>query len=507
MCRHLVLLPFILMITVVAVLFWQPCAFSAEDGKAQQGEELYKDILTDFEDQEKDEADDAGDVIITECDIELEKSFFRLPQCLHPPQWLHLSGWLQQRTIYNYAYPEPDPDATDTTDHRGLSSLRVEFAPAAELKLPGDWKARISGRLRYEPIFAVNGSDNYSSLYVEDRETEAELWDAYVEGTLLQGLSVKVGRQIVVWGTSESLRITDVLNPLDYREPGVTDIENMRLPLAMTRLDYTWRRLTLSGIAIHEFRSSKLPVWGSDFYFADEPLPPTHKPDDSLENTEYALSLTARLTGWDVSLYYADTFNDEPYLIMARGPLMVQTQTDDTVVLPPAYENWYSRIKMYGAATTVALKSWLFKSEVAYFQGNRYFNTPNVEKDQLNALVGVEYSGFKDTSITVEYAIQHIFDHEEEMENFPDMVEEDENQAALRIMRDFRHDTVHLLATVVAMNDNGDDGWLARLQAEYDWTDNFSVTLGGVVYGAAADGRFADFEDNDRVFALIRYSY
>jgi hypothetical protein len=504
MYRHLVLLTTVLVATVIAVVLWQPCACHAEDEPEQQNEDLYKDILTDFEAQDKAEENTAGDRIVTVCDIELDKESSLLPGWLQPPEWLHLSGWLQQRTIYNYAYPKPEPDETD---HRGFSSLRVEFAPAVELKLAADWKARISGRLRYEPIFAVEGSDNYSSLYVDDRETEAELWDAYVEGALSKGLSIRAGRQIVVWGTSESLRITDVLNPLDYREPGVTDIENMRLPLAMTRLDYTWRQLTFSGIAIHEFRASQLPVWGSDFFFADEPLPPTYEPDDSLENTGYAFSLTANLTGWDFSLYFADKYTDMPYLIMASGPLIVQQQSDEPFVLPPTYENWYSRLRMYGAATTVAIKKWLIKSEAAYIQGNRFFNVPNVEKDLLSALVGLEYIGFKNTTITLEYSTQHIFDYEEEMKEYPDMVEENENQTALRIMRDFRHDTVHLLATVVAMNDTGDDGWLARIQAEYDWTDDLSITLGGVVYGAAADGKFVDIEDNDRLFLLVRYKF
>jgi hypothetical protein len=498
MDRHLVLLPTVLAATLVFLLFWQPDAFGAEDGNAQQNEDLYEDILTDFDVQENNAENEIGDEIITECDIEPEKVLLRLPK------WLHLSGWLQQRTVYNYAYPEPEPDKTD---HRGFSSLRLEFAPAAELRLPGDWKARFSGRLRFEPIFVARGADNYSALYVDDRETEAELWDAYVEGSLLQGLSIKTGRQIVVWGTSETLRTTDVINPLDYREPGMTDIENMRLPLAMTRLDYTWRQLTLSGIAIHEFRAAKLPVWGSDYYFADEPLPKVNEPEDSLENTGFALSLTAHLTGWDFSLLFADKYTDMPYLIMTRGPLIIQPQSEETFVLPPTYENWYSRIRMYGVTTTVAIKKWLLKSEAAYIQGNRFFNVPNVEKDLLSALVGLEYTGFKNSSITLEYALQRIFDHEEAMEKEPDLVEENETQAAVRIMRDFRHDTVHLLATVAVMNDSGDDGWLARIQTEYDWTDDLSITLGAVVYGAAADGKFVDIEDNDRLFALIRYNF
>lgn len=478
--------------TAIVGLFCQPAVLGAEDVQTAQDEMLYEDILTNFEEQTTDKEKETRNATPPEGDAETRERLIRLP------------GWLQQRAVYNYAYPEPEADATD---HRGWSSLRAEFAPAVELRFSRDWKARISGRFRYEPIFALNGHDNYTSEYVDDREAEAELWDAFVEANPIQGLSVKLGRQIVMWGTSESLRVTDILNPLDYREPGVTDIENMRLPLAMTRLDYTWRQLTLSGIAIHEFRPSKLPVMGSDFYFNDQAMPHAYEPEDTLENTGYALSLTARLTGWDLSLYYADIYANLPYLIMSRGPLIVQQPLQEPVLVPADYENWYSRIKMYGAAMTAAYKKWLLKLEAAYFQGNCYFNVPNEEKDLLNTLIGLEYSGFRDTLITVEYSVQHIFDYEAQMQQFPDRVEEYENQAALRISRDYMRDTLHVLATVILMDDHGDDGWLARLQLEYDWTDNLSTALGGVVYGAAEDGRYAALKDNDRLFALIRYSF
>jgi hypothetical protein len=492
MCRLLIAFLAFLLSTAFFGLFYQSNAFGADDEKIQQDEMLYKDILTGFEDQQTGKGNETGNAAPTREDTEAHQRLIRF------------SGWFQQRAVYNYAYEQPEPG---TTDHRGFSSVRAELAPAAELRFSSDWKVRIEGRLRYEPIFALMGHDNYTSAYVEDRQTEADLWDAFVEASPIQGLSVKVGRQIVVWGTSESMRITDVLNPLDYREPGVTDIENMRLPLTMTRLDYTWHQLTLSGIAIHEFRPSTLPVLGSDFYFNDQPFPRTYEPDDTPDNTEYALSLTVRLTGWDLSLYYADIFSDVPYLIMARGPIIVQPELGNSVLLPPDYENWYSRLKMYGAATTVAYKKWLLKFEAAYFQGTRYFNTPNVEKDLLNLLAGLEYSGFTNTSIAVEYAVQHIYDYEKNMQQYPDMVEENENHAALRILRDFRRDTLHLLVTVNLLDDHGDDGWLARTQVEYDWTDNLSLTLGAVVYGAAQDGKYAALKDNDRFFVRLRYSY
>ena len=45
-------------------------------------------------------------------------------------------------------------------------------------------------------------------------QSEVELYDAYVEGSITDSLDMKLGRQVVIWGRSDTLRVTDILNPL-----------------------------------------------------------------------------------------------------------------------------------------------------------------------------------------------------------------------------------------------------------------------------------------------------
>ncbi len=106
----------------------------------------------------------------------------------------------------------------------------------------------------------------------------------------MKSLDIKVGRQIIVWGRSDNMRVTDVLNPLDLREPGLTDIEDLRMPVAMTRLDFYHGNWNVTGVAVHEQRSDKKPSYGSDFY----PLPlvfgplPDKEPKSEIDNTGFA---------------------------------------------------------------------------------------------------------------------------------------------------------------------------------------------------------------------------
>ena len=85
---------------------------------------------------------------------------------------------------------------------------------------------------------------------------------------ITNNFDLKAGRQIVVWGRMDNIRVNDVLNPLDLRIPGLTDIEDLRLPVFMTRVDYYLANIALTGYLIHERRyriSHALRLRGTGF--------------------------------------------------------------------------------------------------------------------------------------------------------------------------------------------------------------------------------------------------
>jgi len=65
---------------------------------------------------------------------------------------------------------------------------------------------------------------------------------------------------VVVWGRSDTIRVTDVLNPIDNRRPGMVDIEDLRLPVAMAKLDYFVGDWRVTPIAILEQRFQKVKM-------------------------------------------------------------------------------------------------------------------------------------------------------------------------------------------------------------------------------------------------------
>jgi len=401
-----------------------------------------------------------------------------------------LDGSLRLSAACNYAQDRPNDGETD---YRGLSRLRGQLNLGLDVNLPLEWEARVSGHAYYDAIYYLRDRDEYTDEVLDANEDEIELGETYLRGSLTDNLDAKLGRQIEVWGKSDNIRITDILNPLDKREPGMVDIEYLRLPVGMTRLDYYLGKWNLSGLLIHEVRFSKRPPFGSDFYASTAEQSPEEEPATTWENTQYGAALSRILGKWDIAFYLADVFDDRCHV--EEDPVSAEK------------ERHHARVLMAGTAASLAAGDWLLKMEAAYFDGLKYSADPDDTKSRYDVLAGVEYRGISDTVISLEMANRHIAQFEESMGDAPDHAREDEFLSAFRVTRDCWHETLRLRYLLKLFGTDGGDGGFQRLWAEYDMTDAIKLTAGIVDYRSGDMPPYDTIGDNDRIFAECRYSF
>jgi hypothetical protein len=395
----------------------------------------------------------------------------------------HLSGYAKLGATYNFVHHAPHHGETDW---RGLSRLRAELQIEADYRLK-DWKLFVSGKGFYDFAYAINGRSGYISQVLDEYEKEIELREAYLQGALTDSLDLKIGRQIVVWGRSDNFRVADILNPLDNREPGLTDIEDLRLPVVMTKLDYYTGNWNLGLIAIHEHRYDKNPPFGHDFYPETTQSPPENKPAHALENTEIAVELKGIFAGWDVSLYGARIYNDQPTFVPS-APVIQE----------------HRRVTMAGAAMNVVRENFLYIFEAAHFRGLQFMNDYGTDYNRTDILAGIEYMGFAETTISFDIVNRHIHGFGKILEGSLESPKRNDGQVALRINRDFMNDTLALTALLVSFGERAQNGAFQRLTATYDISDGWSIT-GGVVFYQSGSGAMKNVGDNDRVFMEIRH--
>ena len=176
-----------------------------------------KDILSGF-DEEKKFKHTAG----PEATIEKE-------------DWSSFSGYTGISLSYSFLR-EPPAD-NSKADWSGLTKSQPFFSLTWDVKLGGNWNSRISAKAFYDFAYGLKERDAFTSDVLNELEKEAELREVYLQGSPFGSLDIRLGSQIVAWGTSDSLRVVDVLNPTDNREYGMTGLEDVRIPLKMTRLD------------------------------------------------------------------------------------------------------------------------------------------------------------------------------------------------------------------------------------------------------------------------------
>jgi len=402
---------------------------------------------------------------------------------------IQISGWSKLVGIWNIAHHATEKERTDW---RGLSRLRAELLIEMRAKLPYSWQFFASGKAFHDVAYTLNGHDQYSNEVLDNYETELELRELYVSKALNSHIDLKLGRQILVWGRSSNLRVTDILNPLDMRELGLTDIEDLRLPVTMLRLDSYYDVWQFTAVVIPEKRFEKLPIFGHDFYAGQARPPADIKPNNTLSNMEYAAALTGTFSDWDFSLYWAHVYDDKAYV-------QLQKDEDDTPQLI------HNRLKMLGGAGNFVLGNTLLFAEIAHLSGVQFSYLPSEDFSRTDVLIGLEYSGLTNTTLSIEAANQHL--HHFNAQAHQAIAKKDSFQWVFRFNRKFLREQLSFTWFALFDGLKGQGGGVQRYQLDYDIASALSVSGGVVLYHGGTHQSFQDIANNDRLFFEIKYSF
>lgn len=422
-------------------------------------------------------------------------------------RWWDLTGSASLGSSINYL----DHHSAAGTDYTGVQKLRTRLNLQLDLDLPRGWKARLGGYGFYDFAYRIYGRDQYTREVLDEYEWEVDSQEMYVQGRPADALDVKIGRQIVNWGRSDTLRVLDVLNPLDNREPGLADIEDLRLPVTMGRVSYYWGAWAFTGIAIPEIRFDKLPPYGSDFlpFAMRVEVPPERVPSTFSDDSEWAASAMGIFHGWDISFHFARYWEDMAH----TAPTM------PTLENPIGLVQEHSRLTLVGSGGNYTLGSWLLKGEIAYIDGADYavgsmaetefglipLQDSTVRTSRVDVMGGVEYYGLTDTTVALEIVDRHVNGFESRMRLFGGR--QDAVETALRVSADFLHARLHTTVLVVVFGEYAQDGAVERLSAEYELRDALLVGGGLLLFQNGDPIEFSQIDKNDRVFVEIKYSF
>lgn len=367
----------------------------------------------------------------------------------------------------------------------------------------GSAKWKLGARLDADAAYAGRNQDVYPAAVRKDQKLGVELRENYVDFAA-SGLEFRLGKQHVVWGEMVGMFVADVVSARDLRDAMQVELDSIRRTQWAARIEHfagDWHH-ELVWVPVQTYDRIGKP--GADFY--PYPAAPTPgyayvieneiRPRRDLSNGGFGLRSGVLKDGWDVAGFaylsrdVSPTF--ERRVVSAPVPATVYTPVHD-------------RIRQFGLTVAKDFSGVVFKTEAVFTGGRRYGLTRLDDEDGLlraNALdlaMGLDFTPMTDARLNVQVFNRTLSRHDDSMG-----MSRSETGGSLY----FTYAWTSAIETQLlwARSFNRDDGWLSPVVV-WKATQNTRIRVGADFYYGPPNGMFGRYDDRDRAFAELRYSY
>lgn len=382
----------------------------------------------------------------------------------------------------------------------------IDSYHAVRMKDPFDFlssRSRFRGEIRgIKGQSSVYASINANHNYLLPDRTFIELREAYMDYAG-ESWDLRAGRQIIIWGVADGIRITDIISPMDFTEFLARDYDDIRMPVDAMKFRIFTNNIKLELVWIPVFQSFIYPVdpenpW-SIFPPGDEGpvvrIAAVDLPERTLKNSEIGGRLAFYLSGFDLSLSSLYTWNKFPVFRTEFSEGL------DSMILFPGHQ----RLGMIGLDLSKPLGSFVIRGEGAFFTGEyratelNGFSNYLKKTDVLRYLVGMDWYPGHEWSVTGQFSHTCILDFEEDLE-------EDQHTilATLGISKKILHSTLSI--STFGYMDLTHTGFFNRTSIDYSLSDQIHLMMGVDLFGGDG-GMFGVYGDNSEVWIKAKYNF
>ena len=415
-----------------------------------------------------------------EIDLEQSKSFSSNKANTSEGEKYRFNGYFRQAVAY----------ATEVQNNSNVDRRNPEF-----VELRSEFDFTLSGRIFDSTQFKAQGHFSYD--YYDVWNDGFQFKEIYLNTDLGSSPRLKVGRQLIPWGQSEYSQILDLANPRDNRVVGLTTAEDVRLPIFATKISHFDFRWSLDLVLIHEFRPEETSTDGNDFdpysrVGSDFKIQEGEEPDVYF-SPEVLFRGAYSFTWGDLALIYANVYDD-------RGIFYTENSSSELITQ-------YEKIQAYGVEGNWIINQLLIKFELArkenmplmssIEENNRWY----IEKPLNQLMLGFEYEHKGDYRFAMEWFAESINNHEATI-----VASKTQQSVVFSTGMDFWRDKAELRLNLGRWLNDGSS--IGRLSFNHNLTDAITLEAGYMYYSANdADDILFTFNNNDRLFANIRYSF
>lgn len=315
-------------------------------------------------------------------------------------------------------------------------------------------------------------------------------------------VDVKLGRQILTWGTGDLIFINDLF-PKDWRSFFLgRDLEYLKAPSDAVRATLAGDRIGVDLIYSPRFNPDRF-IDGTRVSFFDPVTLEVVGEDDPIDTSipgrwfsddEISVRLHTLLRGFELAAYGYDGFWKSPGGYDPRGDFW-----------------WFPRLRVLGFSVQGPLGPGIANLEAGYYDSrdDPRGDDPTVRNGELRLLAGYEMEVASEVTMGLQYYLERMSDYGAYRRTLPagnPAVDEDRHVVTLKVDWLLLNQDLRLNAFGY-FSPSDEDGYI-RANANYRIDDNWSLEAGlNQFFGRRRHTFFGQFEDNSNVYVGVRYGF
>ena len=395
--------------------------------------------------------------------------------------------------FWEYRYGNRVRD-TSLHDDQSINETRIHLAVD---KSADRWTLETGVDLLYDDLVTSHDIDLEDGTGWLDLRKLSLLWKVG------PSLDVRIGRQVITWGTGDMVFLNDLF-PKDWRYYLGRDIEYLKAPSDALKLSWYNDLANVDLVYAPRFDASRY-LSGERLSFYNNNLGrragrddiiSVDKPDEWFEDDEVALRVYRNINGMELAMYGFDGFY--------KSPLGFDTAT-----------NLYTfpRLTTFGASMRRPFGPGILSLEAAYWKSkdDPDGDDPMITNGETRVLAGYEWEAARDFTVNIQYYAEHMHDYDNYRANLSagePLGDDIREIITLRLTRFLLSQNLKLSWFNYYTPGNGD--LYINPVANYQVNDDWAVEVGGTWFDVRDNQPYAplgQFKYNNNIYVMVRYSF
>ncbi|OQY18572.1 MAG: hypothetical protein B6I36_06585 [Desulfobacteraceae bacterium 4572_35.1] len=372
-----------------------------------------------------------------------------------------------------------------------------EFRAQLEVNHSNDWS---QWQLRGDVVFDEAAGEHELDLdsghgSVDVREVNVILYPSDI-------IDLKLGRQILTWGTGDLLFINDMF-PKDWQSFFIgRDEEYLKAPSDAVLMSIFPSFASIDIVYTPSFNSDRY-ISGERLSYWNPMLGRHAVRDDKMRvdernscghDAEFSGRIYRDIAGYEVALYGYSGFWKNP-----------------AGYDPVGSRQKFPRLRVYGASARGGVGPGILSVEGGYYDSHSdsHGDDPFIPNSEYRLLLGYEQELRRNLSAALQYYMEYLDNYSDYTSNLPvGSVERDRSRHVLTWRLTQQAFNQNLIMSLFCYWSPSDQDSYWRPGVKYKASDALSLYLGGnLFFGSKKETFFGQFERNNNVYVGIRYSF